>query len=514
MSTEITEGLAKIRFNGSAEVFYNPAQEFNRDLTISVLRQLGKEREAKNFGLEQEHNESGDEPALKRRRREPSAGFQVLDALSASGLRALRFAKEVPGLTRVVANDFSEGAVEIIKNNVEVNGVKDLVTVTYSDATQLMSEHRILQKRFHAVDLDPYGSASPFLNTAVQCVADRGILMVTCTDMACLCGNTPEAAMSKYGSTTFRHKSCHEAAIRILLRSVQQHAAMYDRYIEPLVCVSVDFYIRCFIRMHTGAQKAKDGSTRLSNVLYCTGCHGLGFQPLVNKVVNGNSIKFNIARYTSNGLADERGLCVHCKGSVQMAGPIYTGNYFNREFVTQLLEDIVNTPEGKRLGTHERLVGLLSVMLEELDDVPLYYEIDQLVQVCKQTVPTSQLFRSAFLNAGYQCSSSHCTPKALKTDAPLEFIWDVVRTLAANNQKGAKQLKEQSPGHKILKIAPKHTIDFTFNPNSIYKSRLQGLLRYQSNRGRNHGPGTKAKGSVNSAKAATYQAINQEENDE
>lgn len=49
-------------------------------------------------------------------------------------------------------------------------------------------------------------------------------------------------------------------AIRIVLRSIQQHAAMYDRYIEPLVCISVDFYIRCFVRMHTGAQKAKDGA--------------------------------------------------------------------------------------------------------------------------------------------------------------------------------------------------------------------------------------------------------------
>lgn len=74
-----------------------------------------------------------------------------------------------------------------------------------------MSEHRPMEKRFHAVDLDPYGSASPFLNSAVQCVADGGLLMVTCTDMATLCGNTPEATLSKYGSTPLKHKCCHEA---------------------------------------------------------------------------------------------------------------------------------------------------------------------------------------------------------------------------------------------------------------------------------------------------------------
>jgi tRNA G26 N,N-dimethylase Trm1 len=33
MTSEISEGMAKIRFDGDAEAFYNPAQEFNRDLT-------------------------------------------------------------------------------------------------------------------------------------------------------------------------------------------------------------------------------------------------------------------------------------------------------------------------------------------------------------------------------------------------------------------------------------------------------------------------------------------------
>ena len=37
-----------------------------------------------------------------------------------------------------------------------------------------MMEHRNVDKRFHAVDLDPYGSASVFLDSAVQCVADGG----------------------------------------------------------------------------------------------------------------------------------------------------------------------------------------------------------------------------------------------------------------------------------------------------------------------------------------------------
>lgn len=45
-----------------------------------------------------------------------------------------------------------------------------------------MYQHR--HKRiFHCVDVDPYGSPSPFIDAAVQCVTDGGLLMVTATDM-------------------------------------------------------------------------------------------------------------------------------------------------------------------------------------------------------------------------------------------------------------------------------------------------------------------------------------------
>jgi hypothetical protein len=63
--------------------------------------------------------------------------------------------------------------------------------------------------------------------------------------------------------------------------------------------------------------------SQISHVIYCTGCHGLAFQPIVNKVVKGNSVKFNIPRYTSNGLSDAEGLCLHCRGAVQIAGWLF-----------------------------------------------------------------------------------------------------------------------------------------------------------------------------------------------
>ena len=46
------------------------------------------------------------------------------------------------------------------------------------------------------------------------------MLLVTCTDMADLCGNTPETAWAKYGSTAMKSKFCKEVALRTILSSL------------------------------------------------------------------------------------------------------------------------------------------------------------------------------------------------------------------------------------------------------------------------------------------------------
>ena len=48
---------------------------------------------------------------------------------------------------------------------------------------------------YDAVDLDPYGTPAHLLDSAVQAVADGGLLMVTATDMAVLCGNSGEVCL-------------------------------------------------------------------------------------------------------------------------------------------------------------------------------------------------------------------------------------------------------------------------------------------------------------------------------
>jgi tRNA (guanine26-N2/guanine27-N2)-dimethyltransferase len=106
--------------------------------------------------------------------------------------RSVRYAKEIPGLDEIIANDYSKSAVESIERNVASNGVGDLVRASHADASMLMHSRKKYGERFHVVDLDPYGSAAPFLDAAVQATAEGGLLCVTCTDMGVLCGKSSE----------------------------------------------------------------------------------------------------------------------------------------------------------------------------------------------------------------------------------------------------------------------------------------------------------------------------------
>lgn len=119
-----------------------------------------------------------------------------------------------------------------------------------------MYSHR-KQNEFDVIDLDPYGCPSIFLDAAVQAVKNKGLLLVTATDMAVLAGNCSETCYTKYGAISLRIRSCHEMALRILLQCIESHANRYGRYIEPLLSISADFYIRVFVRVHSGAAKCK-----------------------------------------------------------------------------------------------------------------------------------------------------------------------------------------------------------------------------------------------------------------
>ena len=103
------------------------------------------------------------------------------------------------------------------------------------------------------------------------------------------------------------------------------------------------------------------------------------------------------------------------------------------------------------------------------------------------------VFRSAILNAGYRVSLSHANKGAIKTNAPPEFIWDLVRAYEKENPSTkknwtgvAKAILEQEKNFSDTKI------DFTEHEEADPASRKQKLLRFQHNPP-NWGPKSKAR---------------------
>ena len=128
------EGAANV--NLPEGVFYNPVQEFNRDLTVAVMRHYAKVhlQEFINKRVKvTDQSAPQPEPAEYR-------GLSVLEALAASGLRSVRFAKEVPLLSKVLANDIDPEAARMIAENARMNHVDDIIKPSCADAVRLMHD--------------------------------------------------------------------------------------------------------------------------------------------------------------------------------------------------------------------------------------------------------------------------------------------------------------------------------------------------------------------------------------
>lgn len=65
--------------------------------------------------------------------------------------------------------------------------------------------------------------------------------------------------------------------------------------------------------------------------------------------------------------------------------------------------------------------------MQELPDVPLFLSLHNLCATLKCTSPSAVMFRSAVINAGYRISGTHVNPLGLKSDAPMDVIWDIMR---------------------------------------------------------------------------------------
>ena len=216
----------------SAPVFYNPAMEKNRTLSVLVLKSYG-------------------------------AGLTVCEPLSGSGVRGIRYAVESGSVGRLILNDISKEAVEVIKRNLELNGVD--AEVYNEDANVLLHK---LKNTCDVVDVDPFGSPAPFLHAAFRALKEEGLLCVTATDTAVLVGRYPRKCLRRYGSVMRKTPFYIELGLRNLLGYIARVAASEDFYIQPVLSYWERHYFRVCVYSVRGARDADDVFHNLGYVMY------------------------------------------------------------------------------------------------------------------------------------------------------------------------------------------------------------------------------------------------------
>ncbi|KAH9508918.1 tRNA methyltransferase 1 [Bulinus truncatus] len=484
--TEISEGCAKIVLPES--VFYNPVQEYNRDLTIAIISEYAAQHLKKKDGTHLTDAETAANNETPQVGKKYPNGITIFEGLAASGLRSVRFGLEIPGIKQVIANDFDKNAVEFIEKNIQKNALEDIVKANYRDASIAMYECRSTEKQFDVIDLDPYGSPAVFLDAAVQAVKDGGLLCITCTDAAVLCGNAPEKCSANYGAISLRSKYCHEMGLRIMLQCLDSHANRYGRYIVPLISLSIDFYFRLFVQVFSGQKQVKHSCTKKSLVFECVGCGSYLLQPLAEALpAKGNG---NFKFIPGSGPIVPQ-ICEHCKHHYKIGGPIWSAPLHDTDFVKKIITRVSSGLHN--LKTSERILGMLNVAHEELPDVPFFYVLDAICSVLHCCAPSMVTFRSALLNAGYRVSLSHAAKNSYKTDAPSKFVWDIMRCWVKENPVSSKRLTPGSVAKAILDQQPEANISFNEHSLANPLSRKQGLLRWQTNPEPHWGPKAKAK---------------------
>lgn len=397
----ITEGRATILVpeGTSATVFYNPIQQFNRDLSTLAIR-------AHAAMLPPKRSADGDtKPSLR-----------ILEALSATGLRAIRYALEIPHVSTVVANDLLQDAVTAIGRNAEFNQAS-AVAPQQGDAIAFMG---LAPTPFHVVDLDPYGSAAPFLDSAVRAVTNGGLMLVTCTDLAVLAGaGFPEKCHALYGGSTLPKGAVHEGALRLVLGSIAALAARHKKAIEPLFSLLVDFYVRVAVRVVTRPIQVKNLASSSMLVYACSGCGKVTPQPMgrATPQPKGGS-KFGWAKSTAPGQ-----FCSVCGFTHHLCGPMWGGPLHDAEFIDRVVAE-AEAADPAVYGTLDRIKGMLTVAKHE-PETPFYFDPGHVSAVLKsQPVPVVK-YVNALGWLGYETSMTHAAGGHIKTTAPWEVVLEV-----------------------------------------------------------------------------------------
>ncbi len=335
-------------------VFYNPLMKFNRDISVLLINALGQD-------------------------------LRAADPLAGSGVRAIRFLKECKNVKEVYANDVSKEAVENMTKNAKLNDVK--FSISNMDANRFLLE----STGFDYIDVDPFGSPNPFLQSAIIRLSRESILAVTATDTAPLSGTYPEACLRKYWAKPMNNYLMHEVGLRILIRKVQLVGAEMEKALVPIFSYSKDHYFRIFFRCEKHKSAVDKVLEQHGYLVHCDSC---------------------LDRWVSKDIFSKK-----CKKNhkIDYAGPLWLGNLWDEKLAERML----------KLNKDKETAEFLKIILEESKiQVVGFYDMHAAAKAYKKnSSPMSEVIEKLKKN---KVSRTHFNPHSIRSDINLKNFLRVV----------------------------------------------------------------------------------------
>jgi tRNA (guanine26-N2/guanine27-N2)-dimethyltransferase len=398
----IKEGLVEIhvpkfeKVSASAPVFYNSRMELNRDISILALQTFQEEVKGE---------------------------INICDVFGGSGIRAIRYKKEINGVGEVFANDISSLAVEQSKNNAIANNVD--IEIHQKEANIFLRENRGI---FDVIDIDPFGTPSYFLDSASYAIKKDSLLCVTATDTSALCGTYKEPCIRKYNAKPYRSEYYHENGIRILAGFVALTLAKYKKYIEDIkLSHSSEHYMRLYIRVNKGSKATDDSlANNIGHIVHCKKC---------------------LHREATIGLTTSiPEFCPICGEKMIVAGPLWIGKLQNHDFISKMISklesedndndinnDINNDKSNNKItiNTEKKVLKLLYSCLEEADAPITFYDIHVICKNLKISAPKLADIMEKMNEKGFTAFKTHFNPIGLKSDIPIERLKEIIKSLVS-----------------------------------------------------------------------------------
>lgn len=362
-----------------APVFYNPVMELNRDFAVV---------------------------ALQAHQRMVDREIYVSEPMTGCGLRGVRLAVEVEGIQKVVVNDLNPQGIKLAKRNAEINNVLDLFDAVTEGANLFLTKHSAPKTRFDYVDVDPFGPPVPFMDSALRALRNGGMIALTATDMAPLCGVHPRACLRKYGGFPLRTEYCHEIAVRLVCGCLTMMAAKHETGIKIVFSHSNDHYVRVYATIKHGAKKADKSIEQMGYILHCFSC---------------------LHRETVAGIISPiKKVCPICGKKLNVAGPLWLAKIADEKFCTSILEEISK----RNFNQQKRIQKTANLIRGEANASVTYYRVDYICDKMNLPVPPQRKVLDKLNEAGFKAVLTHFNSRGFKTYAPAKIVKKIIAEVA------------------------------------------------------------------------------------